>query len=204
MRVYPVGPVVRLQDPARYAGLFRELEASWQEPVCSRRNLLVFSQTVALLGLVVDSWKAAGSRPRPAAMMADPDRFAQIVTYMMEHLQEKITCDDLAQRAFLHPGYFSRAFRQAYGLSPVQMLREFRLREAQRLLAATDEPLDAMATACGLGNSPHLSRSFLARFGVTPGKFRQSAKLTSQSYISALPKPEPRNKINTDRQSASQ
>ena len=100
---------------------------------------------------------------------------------MQAHLQEKLTRDDLARLAHLHPGYFDRAWRAAYGTSPLALLRDMRLRHARSLLERTDHTLDHVAQQCGMGEATHFSRVFRAHVGQSPGQYRQSAR-TARHY----------------------
>jgi AraC-like DNA-binding protein len=151
LRLHPVSPVVRIPSPAGYADTFDRLLDAWSAPASPMRDLHAFALASDLLAAVLDGWQAAGRPPRPAAWQTPEDRFADVVGFMAEHLDRRLTRDDLAGRACLHPGYFDRAFRAAYGLAPMQMLRDLRLRRARQLLEGTDDTLDSIAHACGLG-----------------------------------------------------
>jgi len=118
LRLYPVSPVVRLTAPAEYALTFSQLGSAWASPPSPVRDLQVFALTTALLAALLQGWTEAGRPPRPAALLTTEDRFAGVVSYMADHLDQKISRDDLARRVFLHPGYFDRVFRAAYGVAP--------------------------------------------------------------------------------------
>ena len=183
LRLHPVSPVVRLSSPADYARTFNHLGRAWAAPPSAARELHVASLATGLLAQVLDGWVASGSPPRPAALLTPEDRFADTVRFMAEHLAQKLTRDDLARRVFLHPGYFDRVFRAAYGVAPMQMLRDLRLRRARQLLESTDDTLEAIAAACGLGDAAAFSRTFKAQQGQSPGRYRESAKLTKEGYM---------------------
>jgi transcriptional regulator GlxA family with amidase domain len=118
--------------------------------------------------------------------MTSQDRFVDVIRYMLAHLGDKLTRDDLASLVHLHPGYFDRIFHNVYGTSPMQMLRNLRLSRARQLLETTDAPLSAIALSCGLSDAGYFNRVFRQCYGQTPGQYRQSAKSTMQSYIPTL------------------
>jgi AraC-like DNA-binding protein len=178
LRLYPVAPVVRLLSPDLYAQTFGQLQAVWAAPVSPVRDLRVFTLATELLAQILQSWDAQGSPPRPCALQTAEDRFTDVVNYMASHLDRKLTRDDLARRVFLHPGYLDRVFRAAYGVAPMQMLRDLRLRRAKKLLESTDDTLDSIAHVCGLGDAAAFSRAFRARYGAAPGRYRQTMRLT--------------------------
>jgi len=181
-RLNPVKIVLSLLEPDSYARSFDKLEQSWRG-AARLRSLRCAAQAFDLLAMVIESWHHAGSPPRSPDLDSGLDRFAPIISYMHTHMSERISRDDLARLAFLHPGYFDRVFRQLYGRPPMQMLRDLRLRRAAELLETTEEPLEAIAAACGLGDAAHFGRLFRRSFNVAPGRHRESAKRTRQSYI---------------------
>ncbi len=187
-RLYSISPVVRLTQPEQYRANFSRLEAAWQQPVDLARDLLVLAQTVTLVGLLIDSWVDSGSVSRPDEMSVSADRLAGVVAYMRSHLPEKLTRGDLAARVFLHPHYFNRVFLSTYGVSPMRMLRELRLLEAQRLLESTGATAASIAADCGFADAASLSRAFGARFGMAPGRYRESVKMTKTRYSQPLSK----------------
>lgn len=99
------------------------------------------------------------------------------LAYLHEHLAEPLSVHQLAERCGLHPDYFSRRFKALTGLPPVSYLIGKRLERAQLLLTASRLSLHAIAEQTGLGNVYYFSRLFARRFGVPPGKYRQSAWL---------------------------
>ena len=125
---------------------------------------------------MVDDWRAAGAVPRPPSLETPADRFAGLVHFMTEHLSERIGRDDLAARACLHPGSLNRAFRLAYGVPPMRLLRDLRLTRARQLLETTDDTLDVVAARCGFEDAAYFSRAFHARYGLPPGRHRQAVR----------------------------
>jgi AraC-like DNA-binding protein len=181
-RHYPIPMVVSLLDPQAYARSFERLEQNWRlnAPL---RELRCTADALNIVTMVIESWLSAGTPPRPSELATPGDRFAGILSYMREHMAERITRDDLAKLAFLHPGYFDRVFRSAHGMPPMRMLREIRLQRAAQLLERTEQSLDVIAIASGIGDAAQLSRLFRRKYGIAPGRYRESAKLTRQSYI---------------------
>ncbi|HEX8914636.1 MAG TPA: AraC family transcriptional regulator [Humisphaera sp.] len=87
---------------------------------------------------------------------------------------EPITIPDLARSAGLSPYQFDRRVRKLFGLSAGQLLDKVRLDEAVRLLRETDEPVAAVALACGYGDQSAFARRFRQSTGLTPREFRNA------------------------------
>ena len=185
-RLYPVAPVVPLPSLLNFSAVFDTLAHLWHEPSAPFRALQLSALAFQLCGIVLEGWSRTGYIPRPAALLTPQDRFIDVIRYMNEHLEQKLSRDDLAALVHLHPGYFDRIFHQIHGVAPMGMLRDLRLRRALQLLETTDMPLSALALKCGLGDAGYFSRVFRQCYGQTPGQYRQGVKSAMTSYIPPL------------------
>lgn len=111
---------------------------------------------------------ARGRNPRLAPWQAN-----RVAAYVGDHLEVCIRVEDLAALARLTPGYFSKAFRGSFGLSPHAYLVERRIARACELMIRTDESLAQIALACGLYDQAHFTRVFRKRHGEAPGAWRR-------------------------------
>ena len=101
------------------------------------------------------------------------------VHFLESHLEEPFSIDDCAAQVGVSRRQIERLFRDKLGVTPLQYLSGLRLQHARALLAETDMSVLDVAIACGYGSSAHFSKSFRARFGVSPHRFshfRKSAK----------------------------
>ena len=90
------------------------------------------------------------------------------------HLELPLTVEDLARRALMSPRTFARRFRETTGTTPLQWLCAERVRRAQDLLENTDDTIDRIADACGLGSAQRLRTHFTRVNDVTPHEFRRT------------------------------
>ena len=183
-RRFPVGRVVTLQCAEAYAHSFEELLDVWHRPQTPVRDYRAMSLSLRLLGDILDSWLETEGAGRAASTMTTGDRFYPVIAYMEEHLEQRITRDDLARMLHLHPNYFNRLFKRVYGVSSQQMLRTLRLRRAMQLLENEDYTLDRIAAACGFGDAVYFSKVFKSSVGRTPGEYRRSIRKTKEGYAS--------------------
>lgn len=98
------------------------------------------------------------------------------VTYLEEHLEEPFSIDDCADHVGVSRRQIERLFRKNLGVTPLQYLAGLRLQHGRALLAETDMSVLDVAIACGYGSSAHFSKSFRARFGVSPHRFSHFRK----------------------------
>jgi len=97
------------------------------------------------------------------------DRFAEVVAYISDHLDQTTAVKDLAGISKLSPAQFGRSFQDATGVSLQRWQMDARIRSAQRLMV--DDPaesLAAIASLVGFSDSSHFSRAFLEIVGTTP------------------------------------
>jgi AraC family transcriptional regulator len=79
---------------------------------------------------------------------------------------------ELAAGVGLHPVHVARSFRQSFGRTVGEALRERRVAYARDRLLAGDRSITAIAAACGFADQSHLTRSFRRITGLTPAAFR--------------------------------
>jgi AraC family transcriptional regulator len=90
------------------------------------------------------------------------------------NLNGGIRVSQLATACKLSPSYFSRAFRDTFGVPPHRWLLLRRIEVAKQLLVATDKPIATIATDCGFVDQSHLQRVVTQVVRVTPGMWRRS------------------------------
>lgn len=67
-------------------------------------------------------------------------------------------------------------FRQVVEVAPMQLLRRLRMRRAMDQLTTSDAAIASVAQHSGYGSAEAFVRAFRAETGVTPGRWRQSAR----------------------------
>lgn len=103
---------------------------------------------------------------------------AWAITYIEEHLDERLSLNELAAKAGLSVWRFCALFRQHTGVSPRRYVWRQRLQKAQSLLAGGESPASA-ALLTGFYDQSHLCRYFKNTCGMTPGQYisrQRSAK----------------------------
>lgn len=184
---YPLPPVVSLGNRYDvYRETFTRLQAAHDGDENGVNRLLRTAFLAELFAHLLAAWHDAGQPPRPPELASLAGRFAPVIAHLRANLAASITRADLAGIACLHPTAFDRAFVRATGQTPLRLLCEMRLAEAKRRLESTDETLETIAGAVGFADAAHLSRTFRARFGVAPGKWRTGVNRTKTGYLSPL------------------
>ncbi len=79
--------------------------------------------------------------------------------------------------------HFGRLFKEETGFTPMAYLNDLRLERAREFLADSDcfLQINEIGSQVGLLNGSHFTRSFKAKFGMTPTEFREHNAKIDQS-----------------------
>ncbi|MGG2464099.1 GlxA family transcriptional regulator [Streptomyces sp. RGM 3693] len=108
-------------------------------------------------------------RFRPASRGED---LAPIRTWMLDHLADRHTVDELAQRAHMSRRTFIRRFQQETDTSPMAWLTAARIDWARELLETTTAPVEQVARLSGLGSPAAFRAAFHRHVGTSPAAYR--------------------------------
>ena len=92
--------------------------------------------------------------------------------YIYNHINERITINELAEYASLSPSYLSRLFKQNLGISISDYIREKKIEKAENLLKYSDYSLIDIANYLAFSSQSHFIQTFEKYIGLTPKKYR--------------------------------
>ena len=102
---------------------------------------------------------------------------AAVRRYIDHHFKESLTLDQLAEEAHMNKFYLSHAFKQEYGISPINYMISRRLEESKYLLAETDLSMSQIAQLLGFSSLSYFSQVFRRTQESTPMEYRQQNKV---------------------------
>lgn len=99
---------------------------------------------------------------------------ALALTFIRDHIHERITLGDAAEAADVSIAYLSRRFKADVGVGFAEYLSRQRLERATRMLREHPEmSVTEIAFSSGFNDSNYFSDKFKREFGVSPLKFRR-------------------------------
>jgi AraC-like DNA-binding protein len=96
--------------------------------------------------------------------------------YMREHLDERITLEQLADLVGLSPAYFSTRYREQTGTSPIQHFLHLKVERACQILDTTNLSFIEISHRLGYDDASYFSRLFKKVMGQPPGDYRHTPR----------------------------
>jgi len=94
--------------------------------------------------------------------------------FLVENHDRGVTVADAAAYVFLSQGYFTRAFRDELGISPMGFLMQVRVNHACKLLAQEEIKVSGVALQVGFSSPQRFNVAFRKQMGMTPIQYRQT------------------------------
>lgn len=134
---------------------------------------------MAQIEITVDS-TAGVTRLASRWKSLQPWQARRVREYVEGGLAGRLSIRNAAERARLSPNYFSRRFRQSFGVTFARFVAERRIERAQDMMRSSGS-LAQIALACGFTDQAHFTRSFGRLTGSTPSEWRRTAAASPAS-----------------------
>ena len=106
--------------------------------------------------------------------LEDP-RLARVIGTVLDRPEQPHSLEGLAELAGMSRSVFAKRFNEGFGRTPMDYVREVRLRSGARLLGRPELSVDAVAARVGFASRSHFSKVFSEQFGCSPTAFRAQA-----------------------------
>lgn len=93
--------------------------------------------------------------------------------YVMTHLNEKISMDEMAKRLDLNSSHFSRIFKKETGETFVEFVTRSKMEKARELLDISNQSVEQISEELGFDNSSYFFKLFRAFSGMSPTEYRK-------------------------------
>ena len=98
-----------------------------------------------------------------------------MLSYIYENYMKKITLEEIAKAANISRSEAGRCFKTYLG-SPIEVLIQYRLQVAHKMLSEKTHTLQEISLACGFNSVNYFSRQFKKFYKTTPGKISKLGK----------------------------
>lgn len=110
-----------------------------------------------------------------ASQASEMASIRELQIWIAEHLENKLSVEDLAERMAMSVRNFERVFTREVGITPSQYVLQMRVEAARRQLERTERGLKQVASAVGFGSVDVMRRAFVRLLGITPRRYRELA-----------------------------
>ena len=100
------------------------------------------------------------------------DKLKPVLKHVELHYTEPLSIADMATLAGFSESHFMRFFKEAFGVSFVTYLNDYRLAMAARLLLQSEENILTISQQVGFENLSHFNRCFKRKYLKTPREYR--------------------------------
>jgi len=111
-----------------------------------------------------------------ASQASEMTSIRELQIWIAEHVQMKLSVEDLAARMSMSVRHFERVFTREVGSTPSQYVLQMRVEAARRQLERSDLGLKQVASAAGFGGIDVMRRAFVRLLGITPSRYRELAR----------------------------
>lgn len=108
------------------------------------------------------------------AATEEGEPFGETLAWIMAHLHEDLTVEQMAARAVMSSRTFMRRFHAALGTTPYQWLLQQRIVQAQRLLETSNESIERVAACCGFSSAATFRLHFQRARYISPQAYRNA------------------------------
>jgi AraC-like DNA-binding protein len=123
-------------------------------------------------GIVVGLCGVSKDMPAARAGTADYAAVAEAVRHVQSHYDEPLKVKALARRAGLSEYQFEQRIRKIFQLTAKQLVQKVRMESAVHRLRETEDPVAAIAQACGYSDQSAFTRQFRQTVGLSPSVYR--------------------------------
>lgn len=93
--------------------------------------------------------------------------------YLIEHLDQRITLEELARKFLMNTTTLKKEFKDAYGVSVATHVKMHRMEKASELLLGTQMSVEEVARAVGYETPGKFSAAFNKAYGANPLQYRR-------------------------------
>lgn len=164
---------------SKRAGLQTGADAYLAKPFDQEELFIRLQKLIDLRQKLKEKYLDVSLENMPAEVIEN-DVELQFLQKLEEVLRDNLANEDfrvnphLCQAMLMSRPQLYRKIKALKDISPSEYIRQFRLREARRLLLQTNEKIGDIASLTGYRDSSYFSKVYAAEFGETPGETRKN------------------------------
>lgn len=123
--------------------------------------------------ITVEDKKDDSHKGRTDSLSLENDFYSRFINILKTFYQDpSLNTETLAQKMNLGGAQLTRKIKALTNFTPVEILRNYRLEQARKLLLTTDKNINEITFEVGFSSAPYLTKCFREHFGLTPTDLR--------------------------------
>ncbi len=131
---------------------------------------------ISQIAFLLSAHTASEIRPISSKEARDSDRIRVMLSYIDDHYRDDLNVATLSESAEISESEAMRCFHNMLGTTPIQYVKNYRIRKAAELLRVSDEKIVDIAIDCGFQDMSYFAKTFRESKGITPTDFRDKYK----------------------------
>lgn len=157
-----------LKKSAQLEQIFGQILNAPDTIKCTYYSVKVFEILLLLAAMIPQ----VEEKPSRRISMTQAQRAKEVHRYLMDHPQQHITIEELAQRFSVSTTMLKQSFRAVYGMPIQTFIREQKMEAAALMLKQTNLKISDIASRLGYSNASKFSSAFLRIMGKSPYQYR--------------------------------
>lgn len=121
---------------------------------------------------------------QPQITPYDEQFMKKVMAYMEEQMDNaELTIDEFAEQLMLSRTIFYRKLKSIVGLTPVDFIREIRIKRAVQLIDSDEYNFSQVAYMTGFNDPKYFSKCFKKVIGITPSEYKERKKELFDKHI---------------------
>ena len=141
--------------------------------ILSLDNIAKFQTMEQLKHWIINVLQGMNELMLKQSMPEKRDVIEESKEYIARHFEQDITLNDISERFFINPYYFSQLFKKRTGVTYQKYLTGIRIARAKKLLEETDLKLFEISEMVGYSDVNYFRRVFEKYEGEKPNEYRK-------------------------------
>ncbi|WP_226667814.1 response regulator transcription factor [Metabacillus litoralis] len=107
----------------------------------------------------------------------NPDQIGIAKKWILTHLDQNITIQNIANQVYMNPTYFCKYFKTQTGETVLDFVTRIRIEKARDLLLSTNLKIYDISERVGYSDTKYFSKLFKKQYGETPSKYKDKMML---------------------------
>lgn len=103
--------------------------------------------------------------------------------YLVEHLADRVTIEDLSKRFLMNPTTLKKVFKDVYGMSIAAHMKQHRMEYAAKRLLETKDSIAQIAFSIGYESQSRFTSAFKETYGMLPSMYRKKLQSAPDSAM---------------------